>query len=85
MECPTQAIRLTCPLGDVGGGGFERAFHSSDLHSKPAACFQVSPGDVLRIWTQGLDPLPALYAKAVQNNVVVVPPAGGLVPARIKF
>lgn len=23
MLCPTQAIRLTCPLGDIGGGGFK--------------------------------------------------------------
>ena len=83
--CPTQPFRLTCPLGDIGGGGFEQAFHSSDLHSKPAACLQVSPGDVLGIWTQGLDPIPALGAEAIQNNAVVVPPTRGLVPAHVKL
>lgn len=82
---PTQPIRLTCPLGDVGGGGFEGAFHSSDLHSEPAACLQVSPGDVLGFWTQGLDPIPALGAEAIQNSAVVVPPAGGLVPECVKL
>lgn len=82
---PTQPIRLTCPLGDVGGGSFERAFHGSDLHSKPAACLQVSPGDVLGIWTQGLDPDPALGAEAIQSDTVEVPPAGGLVPERVKL
>lgn len=83
--CSTQPLRLTCPLGDVGGGGFKEAFHSKDLHSKLAACLQVSPGDVLGVLTQGLDPLPAPGGEAVQNSTVVVPPAGGLVPPCMKL
>lgn len=83
--CSTQPLRLTRPLGDVGGGGFEGAFHSKDLQSKLAACLQVSPGDVLGILTQDLDPLPAAGGEAVQNSTVVVPPAGGLVPPCVKL